>query len=299
MIKNRNYLILISIKVTIFIFINISTSFSETFSLSENKTLIGHTSYYKIKGNESLIEIARKFKLGYNEITEANPSLDPFIPGDGAEVIIPSSWVLPEVKIIDGIIINLSEMRLYYFFKKDKKPMVMTFPIGIGSEGNDTPTGTFKIIEKIEKPKWVVPESIRKENPRLPAIVPPGPENPLGNYALRLSLGSILIHGTNRPYAVGRKASHGCIRLYPEDIPILFHSVNKNTIVNIVRQPVKVGLYEGKILLEVHKDNTLKINYFNEAAKLLKQKNLYDKVDKIKMIETLHKKNGIPTDITK
>lgn len=299
MIKKRHCLILLSFKVSILLFINISIAFSETFSISENKTLIGHISSYKIKGNESLIEIARKFKLGYNEITEANPTLDPFIPGDGVEIIIPSAWVLPEAKTLDGIIINLSEMRLFYFFKKDKKQMVMTFPIGIGSEGNDTPTGTFKITEKIEKPKWVVPESIRKENPKLPAVVPPGPENPLGNYALRLSLGSILIHGTNRPYAVGRKASHGCIRLYPEDIPILFRSVNKNTNVSIIRQPVKVGLSEDKIFLEVHKDSTLKINYFNEASKLLKQKKLYDKVDKIKMIETLHKKNGIPTDITK
>lgn len=300
MISSKHNLVSLLLKIITVVLLIFSTAFSETFVHPEKNTIIGKTITYKVKDNESLIEIARKFKLGYNEIVEANPDLDPFIPGNGVEIIIPSAWILPETKVYDGIVINLSEMRLYYFFKKGKKQMVMTFPIGIGSEGNDTPVGTFKIIEKIENPKWIVPESIKRENPKLPAIVPPGPDNPLGNYALRLSLGNILIHGTNRPYAVGRKASHGCIRLYPEDIPLLYRSVSKGTKVNIIRQPIKVGLLDGRVFLEVHKDNVLKnINYFNETVKLLRQKNLYDRIDKIKMIEILKKKSGIPTDITK
>jgi len=132
----------------------------------------------------------------------------------------------------------------------------------------------------------------------LPKVVPPGPDNPLGSHALRLSLGTILIHGTNRPYAVGRRASHGCIRLYPEDIPKLFQSVPNGVRVTIARQPVKVGIKNNKVYIEVHKDKFLHINYFNEAVNLLRKKNLYKGVDKEKMLSALREKSGIPVDIS-
>jgi len=269
------------------------------YSYSKDQTVLGLARNYTIKGDESLIEIARRFDMGYNEIVAANPRLDPFIPGNGKVAKLSTAWILPDLREYEGIVLNLSEMRLYYFFKKNKSNMVMTFPIGIGSEGKETPLGTFRIIEKIINPAWHVPPSIRKEKPELPAVVPAGPNNPLGAYAMRLSEGTVLIHGTNRPYAVGRKASHGCIRMYPEDIPRLFESVPNKTKVTIVRQPVKIGILHDRVYLEVHRDRELNINYFNEAVRLLVEKKLLQDIDKDKMIATLREKKGIPVDISK
>ena len=268
-------------------------------SYSRDNSLLGSVKEYIVAGDESLIEIARKFGLGYNEIVDANPSLDPFVPETGALVTIPTSWVLPDVSISNGIVINLSELRLYYFYKHEGSNLVVTFPIGIGSEGKDTPTGNFKIIQKTVRPSWHVPESVRKEKPELPAVVPPGPDNPLGTHALRLSLGAILIHGTNRPWGVGRRVSHGCIRLYPEDIPTLFQLVPNNTTVTIVRQPVKIGIKNGKVFIEVHKDSYLKnMNYSAEAVLLLSRKNLLRNVSTEKLQRALKDKNGIPVEIS-
>ncbi len=269
----------------------------EIYPYSHDSTVIGSMKTYKIKGNESLIEIARKFGIGYNSITDANPGLDPFIPGDGKNVTMATSWVIPDMTAYDGIVINLSEMRLYYFSKKNRG-IVRTYPIGIGSEGNETPIGTYKVAEKIVKPSWHVPESIRKEKPELPRVVPAGPDNPLGSHALRLSANTILLHGTNRPFAVGRRASHGCLRLYPEDIPKLFQVVPNGTKVNIIRQPVKIGVLNNNVYLEAHKDPFLRINYYDEAVRLLRQKNLYENIDKIKMLSALKEKKGIPVNIS-
>jgi L,D-transpeptidase ErfK/SrfK len=277
----------------------ISPARAGLYSYSKDRTVLGVARNYKVKGDESLIEIARRFDIGYNEIMAANPRLDPFIPGNGKIVRLSTSWILPDLKEYDGIILNLSEMRLYYFLRKNRSNMVMTFPIGIGSEGKETPVGTFKIVEKIVNPAWHVPASIRKEKPELPAVVPAGPNNPLGAYAMRLSEGTVLIHGTNRPYAVGRKASHGCIRMYPEDIPKLFRSVPNKTKVTIVRQPVKIGVLHDRVYLEVHRDRELNINYFNEAVRLLVQKKLLADINKDKMITVLREKRGIPIDISK
>lgn len=276
-----------------------SKAAAENYLYGVNKTVIGALKKYTVKEDESLIEIARKFGLGYNEIIAANPTLDPFVPGDEAIVDIPSSWILPDMTPYHGIIINLSEKRLYFFPQDNTRHTVMTFPIGIGRQGNETPEGVFQIIAKTVNPVWYAPESIRQESPNLPKAVPPGPNNPLGSYALKLSEKSILIHGTNRPYAVGRKSSHGCIRLYPEDIPELFRAVPEKTKVTILRQPVKAGISDGRVYLEVHKDDELDINYFDTAVRLLKKKNLYTKIDKEKMLAALREKKGFPSDITK
>lgn len=280
----------------------ISPAADQIYPFSPDEMVIGSIRTHKIVGDESLIELARKFGIGYNEIVDANPGLDPFVPGEGEEVTIPTTWILPDIPSFGGLIINISEMRLY-FFSKHSSSTVRTFPIGIGSEGNETPVGSFKIIEKMVNPSWNVPESIRKERPELPRVVPPGPENPLGTHALRLSLGSILIHGTNRPFAVGRRASHGCIRMYPEDIPKLFQAVPKGTEVSIIQQPVKVGLLGNRIYLEVHKDQAMRINYFDEAVtllrKLMKRHEIYDTIDKEKMLAVLREKSGMPVDITR
>lgn len=265
----------------------------------KNLDIIGTTWEYRVKENESLIEIARKFGLGYNEIVDANPMLDPFIPGTGSSVNIPTEWILPDVKKHEGIVINLSEMRLYVFSPKGRVSSVSTFPIGIGSEGNETPLGYFNVIEKILKPHWHVPESIRKERPELPEVVPPGPGNPLGSHALRLSTNTILIHGTNKPWGIGRRVSHGCIRLYPEDIPRLFKLTSEGTVVAIVRQPIKVGTASNKVYIEVHSDGDLTgLNYHSDAVRLLLKKGLLKKIETEKLYRAIEEKSGIPVIIS-
>ena len=258
--------------------------------------VIGTMKWGFIKENDSLIELARKYDLGYNEIADANLNLDPFIPKLGASVRIPTLWILPNLPREQGIVINLSELRLYYYPYPDAK-FVFTFPIGIGDEGSETPLGGFTIIEKRVNPIWYVPKSILEERPDSPAQVPPGPDNPLGTHALRLSIGPVLIHGTNKPWGVGRRVSHGCIRLYPEDIPELYRLVPKGTKVIILRQPVKLGLKNGRIFLEVHRGE--KVDYFQEALKLIKARKLVSRIDRVKLSRVLREKTGIPEEISR
>lgn len=270
---------------------------AETFTISSDTHLVGSIKYHIVKKGESLIELARRYNLGYNEIVSANPDLDPFIPPEGAKVIIPFFWILPDRPAnFQGILINLSEMRLFYFHKKT---LLTVFPIGIGDDGIETPVGNFKISHKIVNPSWYVPESIRKERPELPAVVPPGPKNPLGTHALRLSGLSYLIHGTNKPWAIGRKVTHGCIRLYPEDIPKLFEIVPVGTEVIITRQPIKVGKLGDDIYIEVHLDDQLSnYDYLQNAIELLAKKGYLKDVDNFKLYQAIKMKNGIPTPIS-
>lgn|SRR5208283_212453 len=286
------------IAIVLLNFVLVPSLYADVYSYNKDSMVIGLIKTYTTKPNESLIEIARKFDLGYNAIVEANPALDPFLPGPGVSVKIPSSWILPDLDSYDGIVINISEMRLYYFAKMKRESLVRTFPIGIGREGWDTPEGTFKIIEKIVNPSWHVPKSIRLEKPELPEIVPPGPDNPLGSHALRLSLGDVLLHGTDKPWAVGRKASHGCIRLYPEDIPVLFQLAPRGLKVTIIRQPVKVGVKNNKVFIEVHREEGVNRNYLNEAIQLLQKKNLLKMVDTEKLYHAIREKRGVPVEIS-
>jgi L,D-transpeptidase ErfK/SrfK len=257
--------------------------------------VIGNVYKHTVKKGESLIEIARMFDLGYNEIMGANPDVDPFLPPVGLSVRIPMKWIIPDVPARKGIVINIAEMRLYYFLGKDTNLMT-TFPIGVGDEGKETPVGQFRIIQKIVNPAWHPPKSIREERPEVPRVVPPGPDNPLGTHALRLSLGSVLIHGTNKPWAVGRRATHGCLRLYPEDIPRLFRLVSKGELVTIVNEPVKVGVRQDRVFMEVH--NVGNSYYLREAVKALGRKGLLGRIDRDKMMQVLKEKSGIPEDIT-
>ncbi len=291
-----NKLSYIFILLVIFIPLKVT---AHIYELPKNTKIIGKNNYYMAKDNESLIEIARQFGLGYNEIVDANPNINPFLPGPKSPVKIPTSWILPNVDKYEGIVINLSELRLYYFFKEKDKDMVATFPVGIGDEGKDTPLGIFSIIEKKENPSWYVPESIKREKPYLPKIVPPGPKNPLGSHALRLSLSSYLIHGTNKPWAVGRKVTNGCIRLYPEHIQRLYNLVPIGTKVTIVRQPIKVGIKDSKVFVEVHNDNyNRNINYLNEAIKVLSEKRFISKINTEKLYLAVKEKTGIPVEIS-
>jgi L,D-transpeptidase ErfK/SrfK len=249
-----------------------------------------------VKKGDSLIELARSHDLGYNEIVEANPGVDPFIPVEGTQVVIPAAWLLPDVPKRQGIVINLAEMRLYRFISR-KSERVETFPVGVGDEGWDTPTGTYRIVEKIVNPAWHVPKSIQRQKPELPKIVPPGRDNPLGSHALRLSSRGILIHGTDRPFGIGRRVSHGCLHLYPEDIARLYGEVKRGTRVTIVRQPVKVAVVYGWVLVEIHEDEGK--NLEQEAISLLLRKGLFARIDIGRLKAALLAKSGKPTDITK
>lgn len=205
---------------------------------------------HTVLGTESLLQVARAFSLGFNEVELANPGIDVWIPPVDSAVSLPFRWVLPAPALKPNrVAINLPEMRIYY---RADAARVFTFPIGIGREGWETPTGLARVTWKRADPPWRPPASIREEDPELPAVVPPGPENPLGTHAVYLSLPGYLIHGTNKPFGIGRRVSHGCIRLYPEHIPAFFDQMEKGVRVEIVNQPVKAGWQGEEIWLEAH-----------------------------------------------
>jgi len=279
----------------------LAAAFGGAFPAGEE--VLGAPRTHEVRAGESLIEIARDYDLGFNEIASANPGVDPFVPPAGSRVVVPTAWVVPRGVAPGSIVINLAEMRLYYAFSTDVAgtQTVVTMPVGIGSEGAETPPGTYRVVEKEVHPAWHVPPSIRSERPDLPEVVPYGPDNPLGTHALRLSSRSILIHGTNRPWGVGRRVSHGCIRLYPEDIVRLYQLVPVGTPVTVVREPVKVGLDGGQVLVEVHadEDGGPALDYLGEATRILSERGLLPMVDPARLGATVARHTGIPEDVTR
>jgi L,D-transpeptidase ErfK/SrfK len=209
--------------------------------------LVGNITHYKVRPEDTLYKISRQFDIGIVRLLTANPGVDPWAPRPGTNLIVPTEYVLPAIRS-KGVIINLSEMRLFYF---PDAHTVMTFPVGIGKSGWETLTGNTTIVEKRKNPAWIPPDSIRKEDPNLPEIILPGPNNPLGQYALNLGFNGYRIHGTNSPNGIGRRSSHGCIRLYPEDIAALFPAVETGTPVTIIDRPYKLGWRQDKLFLEV------------------------------------------------
>jgi L,D-transpeptidase ErfK/SrfK len=208
--------------------------------------IIGTIKYYKVKEGDNLYDIARRNDIGIVELLAANPGIDAWAPERGKTLVLTTAHLLPPVR--EGIVLNLSELRLFYFAGDGS---VMTFPIGIGREGWETPLGETAIVKKRKDPVWVAPASIREENPDLPEMIPVGPDNPMGAYALNLGWPSYAIHGTNRPYGIGKRSSHGCIRLYPEDIKLLYQAVEVGTPVTVTDIAFKLGWQNGKLYLEV------------------------------------------------
>ena len=214
-----------------------------------NLDYIGETHIHKAAFEDTLIHLARGNALGFVELRAANPTLDPWIPGAGARITLPMQHILPDAPR-EGIVINLSEMRIFYYKVPGEAPL--TFPISIGRDGLQTPLGQTKIVRKKDGPTWRPTERMKKEDPTLPDVVPPGPENPLGTHALYLGWPTYALHGTNKPYGIGRRVSSGCIRLYPEHIKQLFPQVPVGTKVSVVDQPVKAGWIGEQMYVEVH-----------------------------------------------
>lgn len=237
----------------------LSVARAEVYELPpEGDDVIGAVSSVVARGDDTLIDIARRHGLGFEDIVRANPAVDPWLPGEGTTIVLPTRFVLPSGPR-KGVVLNLAEYRMYYYPQPPagEQPVVMTYPMSIGRMDWETPLGLTRIVSKVRNPTWYPPDSVRKEHEEdgrpLPRTVPPGPDNPLGSFAMRLGLPGYLIHGTNRPAGVGMRVTHGCIRMFPEDIEFLFDQVGVDMPVRIVNEPVKVGWDGDQLLMEVHR----------------------------------------------
>jgi L,D-transpeptidase ErfK/SrfK len=223
---------------------------SHRFTVPNGDSIVGTVVVTLAADDDTLPDIARRFDVGYEEIVRANPGVDPWLPGRGREIVVPTAFVLPDAPM-EGVVVNIAAMRLYYFppVAKGAPRIVITHPIGIGKVGWKTPEGVTRITAKQRDPVWIPPDSVRKEHLEngdpLPTRVPAGPDNPLGAHLFRLSWPTYLIHGTNKPYGVGMRSSHGCLRLYPEDIRALFETLPVGTKVQVVNQPTVLGWRSG------------------------------------------------------
>jgi L,D-transpeptidase ErfK/SrfK len=279
---------LFSLSVLIFVWCDVSVAGG--FRYSADRTVVGSFKNHTVKPKETLLDIARKFGLGFNEVEILYPDMDYWIPTPGRRLVMPTQWILPSTRYY-GLVINLPELRLYHFFPK--YGMVTTYPIGIGVSGWETPIASGRIIHRQVDPTWVVPKTLRKKYGAV--SIPPGKNNPLGKYWIGLSLDGYGIHGTNFPWGVGRLVSHGCIRLYPEHIALLYKEVYVNTPFEIIYEPLKIGIKDHSIFMEVHPDVYQKIpDLFAYAKKRLKDLGFWNSVSTETVKEIVKNQNGIP-----
>lgn len=263
---------------------------------NQARTVVGSIRNHLVQNKETFLDIARRYDLGYNELRSLYPNMDPWVPPAGTKLLIPTRWVLPERKKAE-IVINLAEHRLYYFIPAIR--LVKTYPVGIGSAEWPSPVGEFTIDEKAESPTWFIPASLEEKYDA--KKIPPGPENPLGKFWLGLG-GSdgYGIHGTNFPWSIGRSISHGCIRLYPEDIRNFYPFVNKGTRVRIVYEPVKFGVRLGRVYVEAHADIYNRIeNIYEYAYDRMRRMRLSRRIDLVRLRRALKEKTGVPVNITR
>jgi L,D-transpeptidase ErfK/SrfK len=224
---------------------------------SPEQTVVGEPQIVFTTADDTFSALAREYGLGYDELVAANPGIDPWLPGADKPVLLPTQYVLPDGPK-KGVVLNVASKRLYYFpAVGDGEPVqVITYPVGIGRVGWETPLGDAKVMAKATDPVWYVPWSVRQEHAAagdpLPSTVPPGPDNPLGRHVLQLDLPGYLIHGTNKPYGVGMRVSHGCVRLYPENIELLYSMIGVGESVRIINEPYLVGRLNGELYLESH-----------------------------------------------
>lgn len=275
----------------------------------EEFDLFGYELEVEALYEDTLLDIARRNGIGQEEILRANPHVDRWLPGEGARVTIPSRYILPDAPH-EGLILNLPEMRIYFFPdpKEGGPAQVQTYPVSIGRMDWRTPMGTTTIVRKQKDPAWYPPESIRAEHAAqgdpLPRVVPAGPDNPLGRYAIRLGIPGYLIHGTNKAFGVGMRVSHGCVRMLPEDIELLFPQVPKGTPVHIINQPIKAGWYGGDLYLEVHpslEEYPMDSQAMNSLVNAILDRVLSrraTKIDETALAATLERKSGMPEVIS-
>ena len=231
--------------------------------------VVGQVQYTEARQDDTLLDIARRYDLGQNEILLANPDIDRWLPEPGSIVVLPNRFIIPAAQRT-GLILNLPEMRLYYFpkTKPGRFPVMITHPVSVGRMDWVTPLGKTTIASKQKDPSWRPPKSIKEEAARegrpLPDIIPAGPDNPLGRYALRLGIPGYLIHSTNKPYGVGMRVSHGCVRMYPEDIESMFNDIPVSTPVQIVNQPIKLGWLADTLFIELHPPLDEDLDQYND-----------------------------------
>lgn len=266
-------------------------------------TVVGGLATYIVQEGDTMLDVGRHFDLGYNEMVAANPGVDPWLPPVGEVLLIPTEYVLPEASY-QGIVVNIPEMRLYYFHGNSREgSFVTTYPVGLGRDDWRTPQGSFRVRGKTEKPTWVIPESIRAEHIRERGddrtMIPGGdPDNPLGLFRLELTMPLYMLHGSNMPWGVGMQVSHGCIRLYNEDIAALFHEVRVGTPGEFVYEPVKVGIRNDLVYVEVQQDiYALRSSLEDEAQSLLARHGWTDRVDRARLSQALADRSGIPVAI--
>ncbi|MGW8325491.1 MAG: L,D-transpeptidase family protein [Desulfobacterales bacterium] len=279
--------------MSIFLVIGAQKAIASGFSYGNNKTVIGVVQHHIVVPKETLSDIVRNYGLGYNELSLLYPKMDPWLPSPGQNLVIPTQWILPSTKLF-GLVINLPEFRLYHFIPKTK--MVSTYPVGIGDVGWETPVAVGHIIYRQVDPTWLVPKSLRAKYGA--TTIPPGPKNPLGKYWLGLSLSGYGIHGTNAPWGIGRRVSHGCIRLYPEHIALLFENVSVNTPVEIIYEPVKIGFQDQNIFIEVHPDIYNRIPDMQaQTFRRLHELGIFSNVSVSLVKDALEKQNGLPVRV--
>ncbi len=268
-------------------------------------TVVGALRPYRIRKGDTLIDLARTYALGYNEIVEANPGLDPWVPPAGAVILLPTEYVLPCCQY-NGIVVNIPEMRLYLYERSKADPtttLLYTYPVGLGRDDWPTPRAKFRVRGKTINPQWNIPESIRKEHIRERGddrtFIPGGAEdNPLGNRRIELTLPSYGIHGTDIPWGVGMLVSHGCIRLYPEDIERLFPRVAVGTAGELTYQPIKIGHKGDQLYLEAHDDiYRLYPAIFEEARSVLARRGI-TQVTQDELVNALRDSEGMPIVVT-
>jgi L,D-transpeptidase ErfK/SrfK len=258
-------------------------------------TLVGAIQHHRIQKGDDLLELARTYGLGYSELGVLYRHWDPFLPPAGAEITIPTLWIVPN-NHGNQIIVNTGEMRLYYYINNNTQ--VYTFPIGMGVLDFRTPQGKFRVIEKKVNPAWHIPKSLQAKYGM--TVMPPGGENPMGDFKLTLSWGDYGIHGTAMPLGVGRLVSHGCTRMYPEHIKQLFPMVPVGASVEYIYEPAKIGFNQGQIYLSVHEDVYFKIpSMLMHVLNLLEQRGLSDQVNMRKAMQAVEEQNGLPLDVTR
>src|SRR6476646_6806837 len=284
------------------------------FEITPDRDIVGVLQVTKSTKEDTLTDSARRFNVGYEEIVRANPKVDPWLPGEGREIIVPSQFVLPDAPRT-GLVINIAAMRIFYYppAKRGERQLGYTHPIGIGQVGWRTPEGVTKSVRRQKDPTWRVPVSVRKEHHEngedLDPVIGPGPDNPLGKYAFYLQWPSYLIHGTNKPAGVGLRSSHGCIRLYPEDIEQFYNIVPIGTQVRVVNQPFVFGWRDGELYMQAYdvmEDDTR--DWKNAQKKLLttslatrlqqELKAHHEQVDWNLVSSLAHSPRGVPVPVT-